>query len=345
LTLSSAALAASESEPADELVIVLQPSSASPAVCRSLSRIRDELSADRFRVVVPDASVAAEPGSAESALGAPEGSTIVALFGDPDSGQSELWVVARAGRRWAARRAWVAAEDPQRMPELLSARALELVRATALELSLRPEAVTEVRRSPEVQKLPAPGPTVAPADPFPAAGNAFGPSIFDIDLGIGVLHSVAGPPPAVVPIGRIRLHFARLLYGRASFAGLGSRPRVETMYGAASLSQTIGMIELGAVFRRDKRIRPSVSVGAGVLHVIVDGNGNPPYEGREPAHWSAAFDAGLGVAFAIGSHVALATELHAIVANPHPTIRFIDLEPATIGFPALMLTLAIQVAP
>ena len=38
------------------------------------------------------------------------------------------------------------------------------------------------------------------------------------------------------------------------------------------------------------------------------------------------------------------TELHALVASPHPVVRFVDTRAATIGYPSLMLTLALQVA-
>jgi hypothetical protein len=87
------------------------------------------------------------------------------------------------------------------------------------------------------------------------------------------------------------------------------------------------------------------SVGAGVLNVAVAGTGAAPYESREPQRWSAAFDAGVGVAFAVGSHAALVTEAHALVASPHPVVRFVDTRAATIGYPSVMVTLALRVAP
>ena len=92
-------------------------------------------------------------------------------------------------------------------------------------------------------------------------------------------------------------------------------------------------------------IRPIVSLGAGALNVAVVGTGAAPYEGREPQRWSAAFDGGVGVAFAVGSRAALVTELHALLASPHPVVRFVDTRAATIGYPSLILTLALQVAP
>lgn len=69
-----------------------------------------------------------------------------------------------------------------------------------------------------------------------------------------------------------------------------------------------------------------------------------PYEGRELEQWSAAFDGGVGVGFAVSSRAALVTELHALLASPHPVVRFVDTRAATIGYAAVMLTLALQVA-
>ena len=65
-----------------------------------------------------------------------ESGTVLVVFGDPETGQAELCVVRRAARRTAVRRATVVVDDPERMPEALAARALELLRATALELSI-----------------------------------------------------------------------------------------------------------------------------------------------------------------------------------------------------------------
>jgi len=45
-----------------------------------------------------------------------------------------------------------------------------------------------------------------------------------------------------------------------------------------------------------------------------------------------------------GSRAALVTELHALLASPHPGVGFVDTRAATIGYPALMLTLALRVA-
>jgi len=46
-----------------------------------------------------------------------------------------------------------------------------------------------------------------------------------------------------------------------------------------------------------------------------------------------------------GSRAALVTELHARVAAPHPVVRFADTRAATIGYPSVIVTVSLQVAP
>ena len=339
LLILDGSVALAENTPASETVILLQPTAASAAVRRSLARIRDELSADRFQVVLADASTLGDPGAViENATRAVDAGATVALFGNPDAGQAELCVVQRAARRTAVRRATVVADDPERMPEALAARALELLRATALELSVALDNAPPLPKPPELRsdadvQLKAALPPAATEAPIVVAA-----------MGIGLWNSVDGPPPAVTPVGRVGLRLSNWAWVRVSVAGLGSRPRVETAYGSGCACSEHGTRRVAAVFRHDRHLQPVVTVGAGALNVAVVGTGVAPYAGREPQRWSAAFDAGVGVAFAVRSRAALVTELHALLASPHPVVRFVDTRAATIGYPSLMLTLALQVA-
>ncbi len=327
--------ASAKTAPAAETVILLQPTTASLAVRRSLARIRDELSADRIHVVLADSSTADEANAVtEGAARDAEGGTILTLFGEPETGRAELCVVMRA----VVRRATIVVDDPELMPEALAARALELLRATALELSI------EIEHAPGSQEPPEPRPEAdLPPRPSPRAAAPETPIVVAA-MGVGIWNSIEGPPPAVTAFGRVGLRLSDWAWARVGVAGLGSRPRVESAYGSATLSLSMALAEFAAVFRHDKRVRPTLSLGAGVLNVAVVGTGAAPYEGRGPQRWSAAFDGGVGVAFAVGSRAALVTELHALLASPHPVVRFVDTRAATIGYPSLILTLALQVA-
>ena len=330
--------ASAENTAGNETVILLQPTNASPAFRRSLVRIRDELSADRFHVILADPGTAGDAGAViASATNDRETGTILALFGDPESGQAELCVVRGAGRRTAVRRA-IVVDDPERMPEALATRALELLRATGLELSI------ELEHAPRSPKPPEPrSEAEVPAKPSPPVAVAEIPMLVAA-MGVGIWNSVDGPPLAVTPVGRVGLRLSDWAWARVSVAGLGSQPRVETAYGSGAVSQSLALAEVAVVFRGDKRIRPALSLGAGALSVAVVGTGAAPYEGRGARRWSAAFDAGVGIAVAVGSRAALVTELHALLAAPHPVVRFVDMRAATIGYPSLLLTAALQVA-
>jgi hypothetical protein len=230
------------------------------------------------------------------------------------------------------------------MPALLSARALELVRATSLELSFDTETKPDIA-PPRAAPVPVPTKTAPRADLPRQAANGIAPSAFDFDMGLAILSSVDGPGPALLAVGRLRWYFASPFYGRVSLMGLGTESRVETAYGWAMVSQSLGLIELGAVFRRGESFRPNLSIGAGALDVSVTGVGEPPYEGRDPSRWSAVIDGGVGFAFALTPAVALTSELHALLAIPHPTVNFADTRGASIGFPSFLLSAAVQVAP
>jgi hypothetical protein len=106
----------------------------------------------------------------------------------------------------------------------------------------------------------------------------------------------------------------------------------------------MALVEFGLALGIHQRVQPLLSLGGGVLHVAVAGTGDTPYEGLKSQQWSAAGDAGAGLAVALGSRVALSSEIHALLAVPHPVVRFIDTKAATIGNPTLMLTLTLRVA-
>ncbi len=336
LLVLAAAPASADTVPGADTVILLQPAAASPAVRRSLARIGDELSADRFHVVLADPDTAGGPGAViDTARRAAEAGTALVLFGDPDTGQAELCILRGNDRHTAIRRATVVVDDPERMPEALARRALELLRATALELSIG------IEPAPRPEK---PRPSQADVRPTDGASGAQSGSV-TVDLGVATWASIDGPLPAVAPVGRVALRLSDWAWARVTAAGLGTRPSLETEYGSATLAQTVALAEAVAVFRGDKRLRPFVSVGAGAVNVAVSGMGAGQYEGRAPQRWCAAFDGGVGIAVAIRSRAAVVTELHGLVATPHPVVRFADTRVATIGYPSVILTLALQVTP
>ena len=107
------------------------------------------------------------------------------------------------------------------------------------------------------------------------------------------------------------------------------------------MGHDLALIEGGAAFRRDKRVRPIVTLGVGTLRVTVDGNGSWPYEGRLGGRWAALVGGAAGIMTSIAGQFSLALELHLLWAAPYPVIRFAGADAATIGRPALWATLTL----
>jgi hypothetical protein len=315
---------------ANRLVILLQAGTGSPTQRRCLTRIREELLAGGFEVKVVDPGPGSDPVSvAEAVTRQHDSAATIALLGDPDLGPAELWILDRIGARPEVRRIMVPRDDPDRVPEILAIRTIELLRASALSLLVE-------------SSRPAPTPPAAPPSPPPPLPPVGHPperrGSIGVEAGVATFESIDGPGAAVMPTARLRVPLPRLLLARLTFAGFGTRPRVSTTFGTADITQAFGLLEIGAVFRRQRRLNPTVTLGAGTIYVRSAGSGVYPYQGLEESTWAALFDAGVGLVARLGAHLATALELHVSLAAPHPVVRFSGTDSATIGRPALLAT-------
>ncbi len=245
---------------ANRLVILLQAGTGSPAQRRCLTRIREELLAGGFEVEVVDPGPGSDPVSVADVVTNQHGSVAtIALLGDPDLGPAELWILDRIGAQPEVRRIMVPRDDPDRIPEILAIRTIELLRASALSLL--------VESSRTAAPPPAAPPSAAPPAPLeqpaPVGQPAERRDPVGVELGIAALESIDGPGAAVMPTARLRLPLPWPLLARLTFAGFGTRPRVSTSFGTADITQAFGLLEIGAVFRRQRRLNPIVTLGAG----------------------------------------------------------------------------------
>ncbi len=326
---------------ANRLVILLQAGAGSPAQRRCLTRIREELLAGGFDVEVVDPGPGSDPVSVADAVTRQHGSVAtIALLGDPDLGPAELWILDRIGARPEVRRIMVPRDDPDRVPEILAIRTIELLRASALSLLVESNRAAAPPPPISVPALssPAPGPPAPLKQPAPVGQPTERRDPVGVEVGIAALESIDGPGAAVMPTARLRLPLPPPLLARLTFAGFGTRPRVSTSFGTADITQAFGLLELGAVFRRQRRLNPIVTLGAGTIYVRSAGAGVFPYQGIEESRWAALIDGGVGLVARLRTHLATALELHVMLAAPHPVIRFAGTDAATIGRPALLAT-------
>ncbi|WP_437726972.1 hypothetical protein [Sorangium sp. So ce861] len=336
-----AASPAASGEPAR--VVLVRPGAADPSISEALIRIRGELVADGFDVELLDAQSASPPRPTMDDAGQQAGSAaLIGLFLAPDGQAAELWVIDPRTNETLVRRIDTRGAAPEHLVEVLAVRAVELLRASLLELlmSSRRSAAPlgDAAPPPSEVSRQASRPAERPLDP-PSRRSTWG-----VELGGGLLASPGGIGPALLLVARLRV--APLgpigpLEARLSLAGLGTAPRVAGPQGSATVQQRLGLVELAALPWPELRLRPRFSVGFGALHVAVDGEASWPYRGGHSARWAFAADAGAGVELGLLRRLDVVVEAHALVAHPYPVVRFVETEAARGARPALLGSLSL----
>ncbi|XXX78318.1 hypothetical protein WMF30_06065 [Sorangium sp. So ce134] len=331
-----AASPAASGEPAR--VVLVRPSAADPSISEALIRIRGELVADGFDVDLLDAQSASAPRPTMDDAGQQAGSAaLIGLFLAPDGQAAELWVVDPRTNKTLVRRIDTRGEAREHIVEVLAVRAVELLRASLLELLM------SSRRS--AAPAAAPPPSEVSRQVSPPAERSLDHqsrrSMWGVELGGGLLASPGGIGPALLLVARLRVAPLGPIEGRLSLAGLGTAPRVAGPQGSATVQQRFGLVELAALPWPELRLRPRFSVGLGALHVAVDGEASWPYRGAHSAQWAFAADAGAGVELGILRRLDVVVEAHALVAHPYPVVRFVETEAARGARPALLGSLSL----
>ena len=322
-------------------VILLRPPQAPSAVIEALIRLGAELMLEGFDPQVMEFGLVGDTRNSLELLAPTLAATaVVAVVAGADPATAELWVVDRMTGKTVVRRIHADPRAATRMAEILSVRAVELLRASFLEL-----AITS-RPRPDV--VDAPSQPVAPvvtrfatqplADAEPDWKWAFEAGAG----GIGAASGAGAPLAEVLLVARLQRALGARLCVRVTFAGLGTQARVDIPGGFADVSQTVVLAEALFRFRRGHRIEPVVSVGAGILRLSSEGQATPPYMVNGGWRMSAAADAGVGLRIPLRRRrFELGVELHALLAEPYPVVRFLDTEVARAGRPTLLAALTL----
>ncbi len=299
-------------EPPRARIVLVRPVETDPITTEALFRIQGELTAEGFNVVLVDASTtdAGFPVDADPALATP---VTITLSLDPVTHVAELLVVrSRKRARWIDTRG----APPEHLAEVLAVRAVELVRASLVEIA-----------PPVARPLPvAPAPAAKLSDPTWA-----------IEAGPSVMVSPGGVGPAALALARIRFAPHPRLELRAAFVGLGTLPRVPGPDGAsARVSQILALAEVTLRPWPDLRVRPSFSLSGGALEVSTEGEALSPYRGKDVTTWSGLVGGGAGAEVLVGPHFGVAMEARAFAAIPYPSVRFLGEDATRVAAPGLL---------
>ena len=313
------------------LVVLARPYAQNATVGEAITRIRGELIADGFDVLVVDAPPFADRGLLLT-RGDPQTNPAATLgvFLQADAKAAELWVIDRITNKTVVRSVEIASTPGGSAPEVLARRVVELLRASWLEI------LVDARQKPATSSA-----SREKASRWVAESIQRQPSRWGVEAGALLLAGFGKVGAAVIPVGRVRVDLGQHFVGRVTVSGLGTRPRVESTGGSATLSQALGLLELlGAVAPR-AWLKPMVSLGAGAYYVGVVGSAPLPYAGLEGDRLVFAGDAGAGFAVSLGPRFALSLEGHATLVAPQPVIRFLDADSTNINGPLLSAALTL----
>ncbi len=317
-------------------VVLVRPPNPAPGMAEALVRIHGELVSAGFDVELADGP-AVEGADGESwswleQLAARRGAdAVVAMMGDKSSDSVEVWVIDKVTGKSVVRHVPFRPLSAKG-PETLAIQAVELLRASFLEIDLSSNARPSEAR-------PGPPPTVVHF--VEMEQRAKQTERFGVEVGGAASMSLDGVGPAVMPVVRVAWAARPWLVAQATVAGLGNRPSVRTLAASAQVDQAFALLGANYRFRVDKRLRPFVSLSAGVLHTAVAGRANWPLQGQHAEQWSFLLDGGFGAEALLRDRFYLSLAARAQVAEPYPAIRLAGSVVATAERPNILLTLAL----
>lgn len=344
LAFSSSPSRAAAPPPASPLVVVVRSARAPVALAETVSRLHGELLSLGIDVLIterrgprpagaPDVRAWLKRQPGESAPVA-----VVETVEDVASGAVDIWILD--SQRGAAEVSRVALEanvdDP---PGRLAIRAVEVLRSNlvAIDLAARGKRAEPVKdeRVATAQAVPEP-PVVSSTQ----AGPAPRPVRLGVEGGAGLLTSLDGVGPALLPVVRLGWTAHRWLTFQLTLAGLGTRPSIATDAGNARVAQQYATMG-GCLCPEPRPLDVYVALAAGALRTAIDGRADAPEQGHSIKKWSLLLDASAGARLRLGGRTYLAMATHLQVARPYVAIHFVDTVVATTGRPNLLLTLTI----
>jgi hypothetical protein len=265
------------------------------------------------------------PASRASLEGAARGANaIAAIRAVPSDRGVEVWVADRVTGKTVLRE--VASDGAPDDDGALALRAVELLRASLLEIALPEPPRGEVAPPPDLRAKMAIPPPGALAEPPP-------PSL-RFSLEGGVLASPSGlDPAAALELGLAWMPLDHV--GAAAFVSIPlTAPSASAQQGSVSLRALFAGGGVRFVFTSPaSRWAPSVDLGLVAAVLDATGTGSPGFLGKQPSGVTAAPFARAGVAFAVSRLFRLRADLLVGVLAQGVSLRIVNSEVATWGQP------------
>jgi len=316
-------------------VILVQPLNPSTTMVEAIVRVRGELISEGFQVEVMSGPEGGQVRHWLEVLASTrKADAVVAVLGDATPDSVELWVVDQVTEKTVVRRIPFKPESDL-APKTFAIHALELLRASFLEIDLLPA------NHPSTDK-PIPTAVVH----FVDRENIPNPSRrFGIEAAGAVVFGLGDIGPAFVPILRLGWAINSSLVAQVDVAGFGTQAHVHHDTRRAQVAESFLLLGARRRFLPDRQLYPTLSLSAGVLHTRAEGEDSSTVQGREAVLWSGLLDLGLGIRRGLAHGIEVEFASHLQFANPYPAIRFDGSVVATSVYPSLLFILSMGAWP
>lgn len=319
-------------------IAILRPAGTSPALTEALYRLQGELLALGLHVEVVARPAEGAVGSAplrdwlEQRAAERGTDAIIDVVGDRAPTGVDVWIFQRSPARSTVTRVELE-PNVESAAETLAIRAIEVLRSNFLEIDLAAR-----QRSGLDADRPRPE---EPAKPPGDRGERHQSERLGLEAGAGVLTSLDGVAPAIMPLVRFGWALNSWLVMQATLSGLGTRPTLETADGSTRVAQQYGILGLCYCPSSDSGLRPILSLSAGALRTTLDGQADAPHVGHSVEQWSFLVEGSLGAHLRLSGPFYLALASHVQLAEPYVAIHLADEVVGTTGRPNLLVTLTV----
>ena len=316
--------ASGRADGARSTVALVRSSSGDHVLREARTRLRAELLDAGFDVVEVDRAPGDPRAEVEDSAPATSGFATVAMSRAGDGAFADIWISDHVTGKTVVRRLEVGA-DPE-APAVLAIRALELLRASLLEVAAQGVPSQPPMAAPkDVMKWIEPALPQAPPSPL-LRGTALG-------LGALALHGLRGIGLAVGPTIDVSYGVGSW-FARATVAGPLFGPELHTTSGSATIRQEFAALAVGWA-SAPKPLGAYAWVGAGAFDLHTDGSAVAPERGTSGSVVSFLGAAAIGGLARVGPRLALTADVEALVLDPRPIVVIAGRDAGSVGGPSV----------
>ena len=314
-------------EEARSKVALVRPTADDRLLREAGVRLRAELLDAGFEVLDIERAPGDPRSGVESAANGDSSFATVAMYRAQNGAFADIWISDRVTGKTVVRRLEIG--NGANATNVLAIRALELLRASLLEVGSKRAPAESARSAPkDVIRW------IAQTETSVLGGNALGVGVFALD-GLGKIGWALGPT----------LHFSHGFgpwFARFMLAAPLVGPELRTAAGSATIREELASLSFGFA-SQPKPLGVEAWLGVGGFDLHTSGSAAPPYRGTSGDVVSFSASAGVGGLLRIAPRVALNAELSAVALEPPPIVVIAGADAGKVGVPSLAATLEVLV--